>query len=371
MFRNTIRIGRVLGIPVGLDYSWFFIFALLTWMLASSYFPGEFTDWQLWLYWLMGGITSIMFFASVLLHELGHSIIALHFELPVRSITLFIFGGVAQITTEPRSAWSEFWIAIAGPIVSIALALFFYLIEPLVAGVEPLLALVKYLSYINLVLALFNLVPGFPLDGGRVLRAIVWGVTRNFGKSTRIAATVGRAFAFVFIYLGVMQIFSGNIVGGLWIIFIGWFLDSAAVAQVHQQELRSALSGHIVAEAMNPNFAVIPADMSLEDVIMHHVLGVGRRSVIVLDKDDNVIGMLTLHQLQKVAREDMPRTPVSAVMIPTSQFKAVTPQTDLWSVLEEMDSDGVNQLPVMKDGKVVGIITREDLITFLKLLHIK
>ncbi len=368
MFRNTIRIGRAFGIPIGLDYSWFFIFALLTWMLAGSYFPGEFKGWSVALYWLMGAVTSLMLFVSVLLHELGHSIIALRFQLPVRSITLFIFGGVAQITTEPKSAWSEFWIAIAGPLVSFALGGIFWLSKPLVSSFEPLLALVEYLSYINFVLAVFNLVPGFPLDGGRVFRAIVWGVTHDFRKSTRVAATVGRFFAFAFIFMGVMQIFSGNVGGGLWIIFIGWFLDSAAIAQVQQQELRSILSVHTVAEVMNPHYAVIPKDMTLDEVVTHHVLGLGRRSVIVLD-GEQVVGMLTLHRLQKIPREEMPRIPVESVMIPTSEFKTVSPDSDLWSALEEMDSDGVNQLPVMQQGQLVGIISREDLITFLKRLH--
>lgn len=365
MFRNTVRIGRAFGIPIGLDYSWFFIFALLTWILASSYFPQEFKDWPLWLYWLMGGITSIMLFVSVLLHELGHSLVALHFNLPVRSITLFIFGGVAQITTEPKSAWSEFWIAIAGPVVSFTLAVIFLVSEPVFAGFGPLLALVEYLSYINFVLAIFNLIPGFPLDGGRVFRAIVWGTTHDFQKSTRVAATAGRFFAFLFIFIGVMQIFAGNVGSGIWIIFIGWFLDSAAVAQVQQQELRSILGGHTVAEVMNPHYAIIPHDMILEDVVTHHVIGQGRRSAIVVD-GDKVVGMLTLHHLQKVSREELLHTPVDSVMIPKSEFKAVSPDTDLWSVLEEMDRDGVNQLPVMHGTTLAGIVSREDLITFIK-----
>ncbi|RMG20310.1 MAG: hypothetical protein D6732_28750, partial [Methanobacteriota archaeon] len=271
MFRHTIRLGRILGIPIGLDFSWFFIFFFLTWMLAVNYFPNEFEGWSPWLYWVIGGVTSIMMFVSVLLHELGHSILAMHYRLPVKNITLFIFGGVAQIATEPRNAWSEFWIAIAGPLVSFALGVFFYIIKPMFFPIQSLFALVEYLSYINFVLAFFNLVPGFPLDGGRVLRAILWGITRNIRKATRIAATVGRIFAFIFIYLGVVQVFSGNIGNGLWLIFIGWFLDNAAVAQIQQQELRAVLIGHTVAEAMSRNYAFVPPDMSLEEIVTYHV----------------------------------------------------------------------------------------------------
>ncbi len=368
MFRQNIRVGKIMGIPIGLDYSWFFIFAILTWMLAVSYFPVEFKGWSTGLYWAMGAITSLMLFVSVLLHELGHSFVALRFKLPVNSITLFIFGGVAQIAREPRSAWAEFWIAIAGPLVSLALGGLFYLLEPLVTFSEPLLALVKYLSYINLVLAVFNLVPGFPLDGGRVFRAIVWGITHDIRKATRISATVGRIFAFIFIYLGAVQIFNGNIGNGLWIIFIGWFLDNAASAQVQQQEIRAALSGHKVAEAMNPNFAIVPADMTVADIIMHHVLGEGRRVVMVM-QDDLPVGMLTLHRLKEIPQEKWLETLVSDVMIPTSKFKTVTPGMGLWNALESMDRDGVNQLPVMNENKLVGLLSRDDLISYLRTMN--
>jgi len=368
MLRQNIRIGKIMGIPVGLDYSWFFIFAILTWMLAVSYFPVEFKGWSTGLYWAMGAATSLMLFVSVLLHELGHSFVALQFKLPVRSITLFLFGGVAQIAREPRSAWAEFWIAIAGPVVSFALGGLFYLLEPLVTFNEPLLALVKYLSYINLVLAIFNLVPGFPLDGGRVFRAIVWGITHDIRKATRIAATVGRVFAFIFIYLGAVQIFNGNIGNGLWIIFIGWFLDNAASAQVQQQEIRAALAGHKVAEAMNPNFAVVPADMSIADVMTHHVLGEGRRTVMVM-QNDLPVGMLTLHHLKKVPRESWSEKMVSDVMILTAKFKTVTSEMELWNALEAMDRDGVNQLPVLDGSKLAGLLSRDDLISYLRSMN--
>lgn len=170
MSRQNIPMGRILGIRIGLDYSWFLVFALLTWLLAQGYYPVEFKNWPSLLYWFMGVLTAIMLFVSVLLHELGHSLVALRYKMPVRSITLFIFGGVAQIGAEPPSAIAEFLIAIAGPVVSLTLAAFFYAVQPLVNGIQPLLALVKYLAYVNLALAVFNLIPGFPLDGGRVFR---------------------------------------------------------------------------------------------------------------------------------------------------------------------------------------------------------
>ena len=187
MTRHNIPLGRVLGIPIGLDYSWFLIFALLTWMLGGTYYPSEFKNWSPLLYWLVGAVTAIMLFASVLLHELGHSVVALRYKIPVRSITLFIFGGVAQIGAEPPSAIAEFLIAIAGPAREPRPGRFFYAIQPVVAGFEPLLGLVTYLAYINLALVLFNLIPGYPLDGGRVFRAIVWAVTKDMRRATLTA----------------------------------------------------------------------------------------------------------------------------------------------------------------------------------------
>jgi Zn-dependent protease len=230
MARQQISLGRILGIPVGLDYSWFLIFALLTALLANSYYPAEFSSWSLPLYWFMGGLTALLFFASVLLHELGHSVVALRYHIRVRSITLHIFGGIAEIGDEPPSAAAEFFVAIAGPLVSFALAGIFFTLQPALASMQPLLGLAEYLAYINLSLALFNLVPGYPLDGGRVFRALVWAATGNMRRATVIAANVGRGFALLFIALGVWQISAGNMGGGLWIAFIGWFLHNEARA---------------------------------------------------------------------------------------------------------------------------------------------
>ncbi len=209
---HTIPLGRIIGIPIGLDYSWFLIFVLLTWTLAVGYFPSEFKNWPIAEYWIVGAVTSVLLFASVLLHELGHSVVALRYKIPVRSITLFIFGGVAQIGKEPPSAAAEFWIAIAGPVVSFALAILFGLLEPLFASIAPLLALAKYLSFINGALAVFNLIPGFPLDGGRVFRAIVWGITHSLRRATVIAGNVGRFIGFLFVVFGVWQMLAGNLI---------------------------------------------------------------------------------------------------------------------------------------------------------------
>jgi Zn-dependent protease len=247
------------------------IFALLTWLLADNCYPTEFKDWAQLLYWLMGAVTAIMLFVSVLLHELGHSVVALRYKIPVRGITLFLFGGVSQIGAEPPSAVAEFLIATGGPLVSLALAVLFYTIQPVVAGMEPLLGVAKHLAYINLALVLFNLIPGYPLDGGRVFRAIVWQITGNMRRATLIAANVGRFFAFLFIFVGVWRIFHGDFGGGLWIAFIGWFLDNAAYAQVQQVMVQGLLAGQQVSQAMSTHCATVSTELTLQDLVDEHI----------------------------------------------------------------------------------------------------
>ncbi len=368
MTRHNIPLGKILGIEICLDYSWFVIFALLTWMLADSYYPDEFKDWSTLTYWVTGAVTAMMLFVSVLLHELGHSVVALRYRIPVRSITLFLFGGVAQIGAEPPSATAEFFIAIAGPIVSLALAIFFYALEPALSGVEPLLGIAKYLAYINLALFLFNLIPGYPLDGGRVFRAIVWAITGSMSRSTVIAANVGRFFAFLLIFAGTLQIFNGNLGGGLWIVLIGWFLDNAASVQLQQVALGGLLAGKRVSQAMNTHYSTVPSDLTLQHLVDERILGSGQRCFMV-ERDDKPLGMITLHRVKEVPRQEWTTTKVADAMLPFDQLKSVDPDMELWPALQNMDRAGVNQMPVIKSQRVVGMLSRDDAITFLRSLQ--
>jgi Zn-dependent protease len=368
MKSQGIPLGRILNIPVNVDYSWFLIFILLTWSLAISYYPSEFRQWPSAWYWILGAITTIMLFVSVLLHELGHSVVALHYKIPVRNITLFIFGGVAQITSEPPTAMSEFWIAIAGPVVSFILAGFFALFELAVSSLTPLFALMKYLAYINGTLGLFNLIPGFPLDGGRVFRAIVWGTSGDFRKATRIASGVGRVIAYLFILVGVYFIFSGNFAGGIWIAFIGWFLENAAQSQVQQMAIRDLLAGRKVSQAMSQNYTIISPSITLQSLADTHILGEGRRFFIVQD-EYSVRGVLTLQTIREIPRDRWPSTSAEQAMIQAGDMQWVRPDTELWNALERMDQNGVNQLPVIEDDQIVGLLTRENVISFLRTLQ--
>ncbi len=368
MTRHNIPLGKIFGISIGLDYSWFVIFALLTWMLAVSYFPTEFKHWPPLLYWLVGATTAILLFVSVLLHELGHSVVALRYKVPVRSITLFLFGGVAQIGAEPPSATAEFLIASAGPLVSLILALLFYLVQPLVVGIEPLLGLAKYLAYINFALVIFNLIPGYPLDGGRVFRAVTWAITGNMRRATVIAANVGRFFAFLLIFVGIWQIVGGNFAGGIWIAFIGWFLDSAASAQVQQVMVQGLLRGHTVSQAMSTHCGSVSPDLTLQDIVDEHILGSGQHCLLV-NSGDEVIGLITLQRIKEVPRAQWATTHARQVMLPLQQLTNIAPDAELSTALEKLDRNGVNQLPVTWNHRVVGMLSRGDIISFLRTLQ--
>jgi predicted transcriptional regulator len=231
--------------------------------------------------------------------------------------------------------------------------------------IRQLLALAKYLAYINGTLALFNLIPGFPLDGGRVFRAMVWGITHSLRRATLVAANVGRAIAFLFIIAGVWQVLTGNFGSGLWIAFIGWFLESAASAQVQQQMVHDLLADHRVSEVMSHAYATIPADATLQHLVDDHILGTGRRCFMVT-RSDEAIGLLTLHNVKEVLRTEWATTTAAQTMIPMAQVKRVEPEAELWAALEEMDRDGVNQLPVMVDGRCLGMLSREDVISYMR-----
>jgi predicted transcriptional regulator len=274
---------------------------------------------------------------------------------------------VAQIGAEPPSALAEFWIAIAGPVTSLALALFSGLLQPLVGALAPVLALAKYLAYINGTLALFNLIPGFPLDGGRVFRAIVWSLTHSLHRATLIAANLGRFIAYLFILLGVWQMVTGNFGNGLWIAFIGWFLESAAASQLRQQTIHDLLAGHRVSDAMRRDYTLVSPDTRLEQLVNEHILGSARRSLIV-GQNEQVLGLLTLHAIKQIPRSDWPATPAAQAMIPAAQMKRIRPETELVVALEEMDRDGVNQLPVMAGNQIQGMLGRDDVISFLRTL---
>ena len=363
-----IPVGKIMGIPINLDYSWFLILALLTWMLAQTYFPQEFKNWSTVAYWIVGAVTSIVFFLSILLHELGHSVVARMYNLEVKRITLFIFGGVSEISKTPPKSSAEFWIAIAGPITSFLLAGIFYLLELVSAGNNYLVAPFRYLAFINFILAAFNLIPGFPLDGGSVLRSIVWAITKNFKKATTIAANAGRFFGFFFIMVGVFQIFQNNFAGGIWIAFIGWFLESAAVSQIQRQSLDELLFGHLVHEAMSHDYGIVYPDSTIQEIVDNHFIGADRRSLLVKN-DNTIVGYLTPKQINSFSISDRQNMTVKEAMVPIQNIVKVNPDSQLLDALKTMNENDMAEIPVIEGGNYIGILSRDSIVKFMLELH--
>jgi Zn-dependent protease/CBS domain-containing protein len=316
----------------------------------------------------MGAVTAVLFFASILVHELAHSWVALRYKIPIHRITLFIFGGVSQLAGEPPSATAEFLIAIAGPLTSFALAAIFFLLEGPLVNLAPALAVAKYLALINGLLGAFNLIPGFPLDGGRVFRAIVWGVNKNFRRATLIAASTGRFFGFLFIVWGVWQVLTGRVADGLWIAFIGWFLESAAGAQVQQQMVQGLLVGHKVSEAMGEGCTHVPGNTPLQELVDQEILSHGRRCFLV-DQGGREAGLLTLHNLKEVPRSSWTTTTAAQAMTPIEKLSRIDANAELWTAFEKMGRDGLNQMPVMRGNELVGMLSRSDVVRYLQTLQ--
>ncbi len=366
---SGIRIGRILGIPIYLHPSWFIIFALITVSLATQ-FANQHPRWSQVQHWSLGVLTSLLFFGSVLFHELSHSVVALHYRIPVVSITLFVFGGVARIGREPSRARQEFNIAVAGPVSSYMLAAGFWLLGRAFPSSEMLTALAGWLAQINAGLATFNLAPGFPLDGGRILRALVWGRTGDYTRATRAASRGGQLLAYVLIVAGIWQSLTSNFVGGLWLAFIGWFLLTAAQESYAQVAIRGALEGLRAADIMSRELPAVGRATSLEDYV-HEMLRTGRRCHLVME-DGELQGLMTVHALNRVPREDWAVTSVQAAMVPRAQIRWAAPEEPVLVLLERMQSEDINQMPVVADsgspgaGRVVGIVTRDSILRVIR-----
>lgn len=362
---GSIRLGKIAGIEIDINYSWIIILVLITWSLATQFmviYPG----WGTVTYWIVGLIAAILLFVSVLLHELAHSLVARSRGLPVKSITLFIFGGVSNIEREPQSPGTEFWMAIVGPITSIVIGIIAFLLYlPVGLTRSPVAAILNYLAIANILLGVFNLIPGFPLDGGRVLRSIVWKITGNLRRATRIAAGVGQFVAFLFILVGIWIFFGGNIIGGIWIGFIGWFLLNAARTADSQIMLESIFKGVTVREVMNPNPVTVPANISLQRLVDEYFLPQGLRSALVV-QGDQLAGLITLSDIRHISRDQWAQTPVGMTMIPLERLHAISPTQNLNDVLPIMTSNDVNQLPVVQDGRVIGVLSRDAIMRFIE-----
>ena len=367
MMKTTWRIGKVFGIDINIDSSWLIIFALVIWTLAGSYFPQQYPRWPTWLHWTVGVITSILFFGSVLGHELAHSVVAIRQGEEVRSITLFIFGGVARIAEEPDKPLKELLMAIVGPLFSMVIGIAFGVLWFLTRGFfQPLSALAQYLAMINVSLALFNLIPGFPLDGGRVLRALIWGLSGNLKLATRLASWAGRGIAFLFMLGGTWQIFGGQWLDGLWIIFIGWFLYNAATSGYRQVLVREMLGEVRAGDLMTTDFATVSEGITLQQLVDEYVLRRREHSFLVAEAG-LLQGIVCLHDVKTVARERWPHTQVREVMTPWEKLETVSPGDDGSAVLARLNAREVRQLPVVEGERLVGLLRRSDVLRYMQL----
>ena len=359
MRRTGIKIGRVFGIPIYIHLSWILIFGLITYSLVGEY-SARYPQWTNQQLWLLGVLTSLLFFGSVLFHELSHSVVARHYQIPVASITLFFFGGIASITRDPDSAGQEFLIAAAGPASSYVLAGAFWLLALATPDGSMANALASWLAGTNALLATFNLLPGFPLDGGRIFRSIIWGITKNYSRSTRIASRIGQAIAYGMMAFGVYLAFVAHSnVNGVWFIFLGWFLLSAARQSYMQVEAQGALEGLRASDVMTSEMPTVGRDLSLEEYA-REASRTGRRAHLVVS-DGRLIGLMRLEALQAIPRDEWPSTSVQAAMISREKLPWTAPDEPVLSVLERMRSANVDQLAVITGDNVVGLVTRDSI----------
>ncbi len=363
---GSLRIGKIAGIDIYINFSWIIILVLLTVSLATGWFPQLYRGWSTATYWVVGFISAILLFVSVLLHELAHSLVARRRGVPVKNITLFIFGGVSNIEQEPKSPGVEFQITVVGPLTSILIGVVCFLLWlPLRVTNSPLEGILFYLAVTNLLLGVFNLIPGFPLDGGRVLRSIIWKITGSLRQATRIASITGQIVAYLFIFWGIWQLFSGSVLNGIWLGFIGWFLLSAAQSANSQVMLESMLRGVTVGEVMNPTPTLVPANISLQQLVDEYFLPQGLRSALVMQADQ-LAGLITLSDIRHVPREQWGQVTVGHAMIPVERLHVVQPQQSLNDVLPLMAGRDVNQLPVVQNGAVVGVVSRDAIVHYLE-----
>jgi len=355
---GSFRLTRVAGVDISVHYTWVFAFALITWTLADNWFPADYPRWGALTYWLTAAVAALTLFASILVHELAHSIVAIARGMPVRSITLFIFGGVSDIGGETRSARDEFVIAIVGPASSLGLSLigFLALRAGIVADDSPVEGVLIYFTFANLLVGVFNLLPGFPLDGGRVLRSILWGSMGDMSRATRIAASVGIGFGWLLVGAGVVIAITDNVMSGLWMGFIGWYLKDSA-ASVRRGSCRRTLYDVPVSAVMSKSERPVDPATSISALVDEYMIPFTRRSVPVVESG-RVVGIVALQDLEVVHRDLWAKTPVSVVMAKPPLF-VVRPDDSIAMAVGLIANHRVNQILVMDGDELVGIISRD------------
>lgn len=368
---RSIHLITIRGIPIEINYSWFIVFLLVTWTLAQGYFPNVLPYEPVYVYWMVSIVASLFFFASLLAHELSHSIVAEKNNLPINGITLFIFGGIAHMSKEPENPAVEFKMAAAGPLCSFLLSLIFFALTKVLFLLKFPMALVvasEYLSFINLAVGIFNLIPGFPLDGGRILRSALWSLYGDINKATQIASSFGKAFAYFLMFMGFLYLFYGLVLSGLWFIFIGFFLREAASKSYEQLACQKCLVGVKVRDMMALNVITVSQNISLLSLVDDYIFRFRFTSFPVLSDEGEVKGLVTIHAVKDIPRDKWASTLVKDVMIPIRSDLVISPSREIFAALTKMAGNGVGRLIVTLEGKLVGIISQRDV---MRLFEVK
>lgn len=366
--KTSFKAGTVLGIPLEINASWLIILSLVVFSLARGYFPLQNPGLPSAVYWIIGIITALILFACLLLHELSHSVVAKRNKLPISGITLFVFGGVAHMTKEPQSPAVEFKMAIAGPIMSILLSVIFWILSgtAIALNLNPIIfAITDYLSFFNLAVAIFNLVPAFPLDGGRVLRAAVWQFTKDLKKATRIASFFGQAFAFVLLSLGIFAFSTGNFISGVWFVFLGFFLLEAAQMSYRQMAIKNAFTGYRVSDIMSKDIVSIPENISIRDLIDNYFFKF-RHSIFPIIKDDQLLGIAVFHDVKETEKEHWGTKTSAEIMVPISPELIINQRASIEAALEKLAHNGIGRLLVVENDKLVGILSQSDIVKLFR-----
>jgi Zn-dependent protease/CBS domain-containing protein len=385
--KTGFRLGKIFGIDIHIDWSWLLIFALVSWSLVSSFSPAH-PDWSVSLRWAVAASAALLFFASILGHELAHSIAARYKGMPVRNITLFVFGGISNIQREPNSPFAEFIITIVGPLTSFVLGSIFLVLGAgtfavnnampadltlALASFGPLATILLWLGSVNILIALFNLIPGFPLDGGRLVRSALWAVTDDLSKATRWASLLGQAVAWVLILTGIGMMFGLNVpflgtgvISGIWILFIGWFLQNAAIQSYRKVVIQDILEDVPVKRLMNQDVPTVRADLTVQALIDNHILQSDHQAFIVLE-GERMVGMVTFDDVRKVESEARKSTLIKDAMTPSEKLLVVAPEEEASDAFNRLQSGNTRQLPVVTREGIVGLLRREDIVRWLQL----
>ncbi len=370
MFGKRHRLFKLFGFQVSVDSSWFFLFALIAWSLATGVFPSELKGQNPSVYWLMGIGGAVGLFGSIVFHEMSHSLVARRFALPIRGITLFIFGGVAEMSDEPASPKVEFFMAVAGPVSSIVLGIGARLLAALgvqLAGDQPISEVLAYLGSLNFALAIFNLLPAFPLDGGRVFRSLIWALNKDLRRATRIAARVGAGFGIAFMAVGAVRVMmGGSFISGLWLFLIGMFLRSASQSSYQQVLIRGAVAGESLRHVVAPNPVVVPTSTTIDKLVDNYVYRHGLRTFPVMD-DGHLVGCIGVDQIKSVPKGEWAFHTVGELAIRRSPENTIAPDADVAQALALLNKTGAEGLMVAEGDELIGFVTLKDLSRFLAL----